>query len=145
MSVIAPFCGVSCDGSQGCGCADRKLLDTRAPSAAVVTGLAAAVACTACCILPLTLPPILLGVTGGFLALLDRAHGSITKLAIGVVIAAWLWIGWQVAHQKRRITGLAISLMILATTLTAVASAWPILKPFAFRTLGVTKGIHRAA
>jgi len=145
MNVINPSCALPSDMSPGCGCASQAA-DSKPASkatgkmagAATVTALAA-VACTACCILPFTLPAVLLATAGGSIALLDHAHGWVTKLAIGVVVCAWLWIGWQVGRARRPPARSTIAFMVLATVLTATAASWSLLEPAAFKSLGVVK------
>ena len=146
MNVIDPSCALPSDTSLGCGCAAPRHADGKPPSkttkkvagAAAVTALAA-VACTACCLLPFTLPAVLLAAAGGSIAVLDHAHGWVTKLAIGVIVCAWLWIGWQVGRTRRPAARPTMVFMILATLLTATAASWPLLEPFAFKTLGIVK------
>jgi hypothetical protein len=75
MSVIDPSCTVACDRTDACGCNEDKSVERHSPRAAAATALAAA-GCVACCILPLTLPPVIVGSIGGLLALLGHAHGS---------------------------------------------------------------------
>jgi len=104
----------------------------------VATALAAA-ACTACCILPFTLPASLLAFAGGSIAILDHAHRSTTWLAIAVVGCTWLWIGWRVRKAKRRISAATMFVMVFATLLTASAASWPLIEPVAFGAMGIVK------
>jgi len=141
MSVIGPSCRLPCDGSLGCGCAAPKKVEkivTRAAATASVTALAA-VACTACCVLPFTLPAALLALAGGSIAMLDHAHLWVTRLAIAAVIAAWLWIIWQRRKRQRPIARATMALMIAASLLTVVAASWPWIEPTVFKTLGIVK------
>jgi cytochrome bd-type quinol oxidase subunit 2 len=138
MSVIAPSCTVPTETSPGCGCAAKTTAGQKVATAAITTALAAA-ACTACCVLPFALPVAVLALSGGSIAILDHAHGWMTRLAIGVVICAWSWITWQRKRRGRRITGLALALMIVATVLTATAASWPRLESLTFHALGIVK------
>jgi cytochrome bd-type quinol oxidase subunit 2 len=148
MSVIGPSCRVPCDGSPGCGCvAPREIekIGTKAAAtasvaaaSASVTALAAA-ACTACCVLPFTLPAALLALVGGSIAVLDHAHLWVTRLAVAAVIAAWLWIIWQRRKTQRPIARTTMALMIAASLLTIVAASWPWIEPGVFKTLGIVK------
>ncbi len=139
MSVIQPSCSLPSENSPGCGCAAKQeATGGKAASAAAMTALAAA-ACTACCLLPFTLPAVILAGAGGFIAMLDHAHGWVTRLAVLVVICAWLWIGWQVRKTRRRATHFSVVMMVLATMLTAAAVSWPVLEPIAFNALGIVK------
>ena len=143
MSVIEPGCGSVCDATSACGCKPPERVEAKGPRVAAATALAA-VACAACCVLPVALPSVVLGIAGGFLAFLDHAHGWITKAAIVIVIIAWMSIAWQIMRRKRRMTRTAAALMIFATVLTATASAWPLLEPLAFSALGFQKGVQRS-
>ena len=139
MSVIQPSCRLPSENAPGCGCAPmQEPAGGKAAGAAAMTALAAA-ACTACCLLPFTLPAVILASAGGFIAMLDHAHGWLTRLAVLVVIGAWLWIGWQVRKTQRRATCLTVTLMVLASLLTAAAACWPVLEPVAFNALGIVK------
>jgi cytochrome bd-type quinol oxidase subunit 2 len=141
MSVIGPSCRLPCDGSAGCGCAAPNKIEkivTKAAATASVTALAA-VACTACCVLPFTLPAALLALAGGSIAVLDHAHLWVTRLAIAAMIAAWLWIIWQRRKRQRPIARATMALMIAASLLTVVAASWPWIEPTVFKTLGIVK------
>jgi fumarate reductase subunit D len=140
MSVIGPSCALPLETSPGCACATAPTGKTgvRMAGAATMTALAAT-ACTACCILPFTLPAAVLAFAGGSISVLGYAHGWITKLAIAVVIGTWCWIGWQRWRSGRRITRVASALMIVATLLTVTAASWPLIEPVAFHALGIVK------
>jgi hypothetical protein len=142
MHVIQPSCALPSETSPGCDCApSQEAAGGKAASAAAITALMAA-ACTACCLLPFTLPAVILAGAGGFIAMLDHAHGWVTRLAVLVVICAWLWIGWQVRKTRRRTSRFTVAMMILATLLTAAAASWPVLDPLAFNALGIVKKRH---
>jgi hypothetical protein len=140
MSVIGPSCALPSETSPGCACATTTAETTgrKAAGVATMTALAAA-ACTACCILPFTLPAAALAFAGSSIAVLDHAHGWITKLAISVVIGAWLWIGWRRWRSGRRIARTTAALMIVATLLTVAVACWPLIEPVAFHALGIVK------
>jgi hypothetical protein len=78
-------CTLPADGRPGCGCAPAKR--NRAAKAAIVTAGTAA-ASTACCVLPFTLPAVILANFGGVIAMLDHAHGWVTWIAIAAVAGA---------------------------------------------------------
>jgi hypothetical protein len=144
MNVIDPSCTLPSDTSQACGCAalhdgksSNKTAD-KVAGVATVTALAA-VACTACCLLPFTLPAVLLATAGGSIAVLDHAHGWVTKLSIGVVVCAWLWIGWQIGRTRQPVARATIVFMLLATVLTATAASWPLLESPVVKAPGIVK------
>src|SRR5262249_6234342 len=138
MSVIGPSCSLPPEGQPGCGCAAPKKTGAKIAATASVTALAA-VACTACCVLPFTLPAALLALAGGSIAVLDHAHGWVTRLAIAAVVCAWSWIGWQRRKTRPPITRSTVVLMTVATLLTTTAASWPLLEPMVFKTMGIVK------
>jgi hypothetical protein len=126
------------EDSSGCGCAQTKKTGSKVAATASITALAA-VACTACCVLPFTLPATLLALAGGSIAILDHAHGWVTRIAIAAIIGAWLWIAWQRRKTVRPIARSTMTLMVTASLLTATAASWPLLEPLVFKTLGIVK------
>lgn len=138
MSVIGSSCSLPSKDSPGCACASPSKAGNKVAATVSVTALAA-VACTACCVLPFTLPATLLAVAGGSIAVLDHAHGWVTRLAVPAVVGAWVWIAWQRRKTQRRIARTTITLMIAATLLTAAAACWPLLEPAVFKTIGIIK------
>jgi cytochrome bd-type quinol oxidase subunit 2 len=138
MGVIGPSCALPSETSPGCGCATKDSTQSKLAGAATITALVAA-ACTACCILPFTLPASLLAFAGGSSATLDHAHGWVTKLAIVLVTCAWSWIVRQRRRTGRQIGRATVVLMIFATALTASAAAWPLIEPVALHALGIVK------
>ena len=138
MSVIGGHCTRPSEDSPGCGCAANRRVGGKASGAVVMTALAAA-ACTACCILPFTLPAVILAAAGSMIAILDHAHVWATRLAILAVVGAWFWIGWQVRTTQRRAARSTVAVMVIATLLTAAAASWPLIEPMAFNALGIVK------
>jgi hypothetical protein len=124
------------ENAPGCACATNETAGGKMAGAATATALAAAVAC---CILPFTLPAALLAVARGSIAVLDQAHGWVTKLGIAVVVCTWSWIAWQRWRTERRISRVTAALMIVATVLTATAASWPLIEPAAFHALAIVK------
>jgi hypothetical protein len=90
-------------------------------------------------VLPFTLPASLLALTGGSIAVLDHAHGWMTKLAIAAVVGGGAWMAWQRWKTKRSLARSTLMLMIVASLLTATAAHWPLLEPVVFKTLGIVK------
>lgn len=141
MSVIGPSCSLPSNDSPSCGCSPSKPSNKTGRKAATNASLTAlaAVACTACCILPFTLPATLLAVAGGSIALLDHAHGWMTRLAIASVVGAWAWIAWQRRKTRQPIARRTIALMVVATFLTVTATSWPVIESMVFKTMGIVK------
>jgi hypothetical protein len=138
MSVIGPSCRLPSENSPGCARVTPKKTGSTLAATASITALAA-VACTACCVLPFTLPASLLALTGGSIAVLDHAHGWMTKLAIAAVVGGAAWLAWQRWKTKQSLARSTLVLMIAASLLTAAAAHWPLLEPVVFKTLGIVK------
>ena len=148
MSVIekAPVCRLPSQDDPGCGCKAKSEVaspDGKVVGAAMMSG-AAAVACAACCILPFTLPAVMLTSLGGIICALDHAHIWVTRGAIGAVACGWSWLFWQMARSRKTPMRSTVIIMLLATFLTATAASWPLIEPMAFHALGIVKK-HAAA
>jgi hypothetical protein len=144
MSVMEKtvVCTLPTDDSPSCGC-DEKTRTSAMPQRQVVgvaamSGLAA-MACASCCILPFTLPAVLLANIGGVIVVLDHAHIWVTRGAIGAVVCAWGWLIFQVIRTGKRPTRSSGVMMVVATALTLAAASWPGIEPMAFHALGISK------
>ena len=127
-----------------CACAGRapatmrnpeKQIGAKAAGLTAVTLATGAVACGACCVLPLALPAVVLAGTGGILAWFADAHAWVTGLAMLAVIGAWGWIAWQTIQTRCQPAPSTLYLMAAATTLTALAILWPFIEPLLVRAL----------
>jgi hypothetical protein len=132
----SPTCTLPSNGGPGCGCKPTR--SSGAAKAAVIAAGTAA-ACTACCVLPFTLPAIVLANVGGVLTVLDQAHGWVTWLAISAVAAAWVWIGRQSIRARVRPATSTHAMMGLATIVMMISASWPLLKPKVFHTIGIVQ------
>jgi hypothetical protein len=84
-----------------------------------------ALACGACCVLPIAFPAIALAGGGSLLAALASAHSVLMTLAMIAVAIAWGWIGWISLRSKMWPAISTVCLMILATAVLGVAILWP--------------------
>jgi hypothetical protein len=73
------------------------------------------------------------------MAVLDHAHGLMTKLSVAVVLCAWGWIVWRSRTTRSKIRTSVLAAMCAATALTATAALWPVMEPTVFHALGVVK------
>jgi FtsH-binding integral membrane protein len=143
MSVIGDHCTFPTENSPGCGCTpatkseDKKT--GRIASGTAITSALAAVACTACCVLPFTLSAVLLASWGGVIAVVDHAHGWVTLAAVLAVVGAWMWIIVQMRRTRRKPARSAMIMMALATALTLAAASWFVTAPAVYQMLGITK------
>jgi len=105
-----------------------KETGTKGPAHVALACAGAAAACGAACIAPLALPAVVLAGVGTTLAWLAEVHTWMTILAIVAVAAAWLWIGFQALRSKMRPPASTLNIMSLATLLSALAVAWPLIE-----------------
>ena len=147
MSVMeeTPACTVCTPPSSdnpGCGCKSRAsnslASDRKVAGAAAMSGLAA-VACASCCILPFTLPAVLLASFGGAISVLNHAHVWVIRAAIGAVACAWGWLFYQTVRTGKKPARSTKVTMAVATVLTLTAASWPLIEPLAFHAFGVVK------
>jgi hypothetical protein len=132
-------CTLPADGQPGCACAPKPGPKRNIAAKAAVIAAGTAAACTACCVLPFTLPVVIVANVGGVLTMLDRAHGWVTWLGIAAVAGAWLWLGRQYWGTRRKPAHSTLAMMAVATMVIALAASWPLLKPAVFQTLGIAK------
>jgi hypothetical protein len=84
-------------------------------------------------------PAVVLAGVGSLIAVLDHAHGLMTKLSIAVVVCAWVWIVCRSRTRGLKIRSSVLAAMCAATVLTATAALWPVMGPAVVHTLGVAK------
>jgi hypothetical protein len=96
---------------------------------------ALALACGACCVLPLAIPALAVAWFGGLAAWLGQAHGWITTLAAVAVAGGWVRIAWQSQHSGRRQAPTSYWLMLAASVVFVTALLWPLLEPHLVRWL----------
>lgn len=113
----------------------HRQVGTKAAGFAAMALATGAVACGACCVLPLALPAVVLASTGSVLAWFANAHAWITGMAILAVASAWGWIAWQTARTQCRPATSTLYLMAAATTLMVIAMLWPLIEPRLVRVL----------
>lgn len=130
-------CSLPSGTDPGCGCAPKPRRSHVAKVAVIAAGTAAA--CTACCVLPFTLPAVIVAYVGGTLTLLDRAHGWLTWAGIAAVVGAWLWIGRQFRGTRTGPPASTLAMMAVATIVISLTASWPLLKPAVVQTLGIAK------
>ena len=82
---------------------------------------------------------MVLASAGSLIAVLDHAHGLMTKLSVGVVVCAWGWIVWRSRTTGLKIRPSVLAAMCAATVLTTTAALWPVMEHAVFHALGVAK------
>jgi hypothetical protein len=125
--------GAPSDVACGCGGTPPNPIGnptaTKAASLTAMTLATGAVACVACCVLPLALPAVVLAGIGSVLALVANAHSWATTLAMTALVGAWGWIGWETLRTRCRPAASTLYLMAAATILSVVAVLWPAIEP----------------
>jgi hypothetical protein len=91
--------------------------------------------------LPFILPATVLALAGGSIAVLDHAHGWVTKVAIAALAGGGAWILWQRWKTKQPLARSTLALIFAASLLTVTAAHWPRLEPLVFKTLGIAKKV----
>ena len=98
----------------------------RAASAAALTASSGALlACSACCVLPVALPPVALALGATTLSWMEAAHGWLTLLAALMLLAAWGLVWRQSARTRQPAAKSTIYMLAAASILTGIALAWP--------------------
>jgi hypothetical protein len=69
-------------------------------------------------------------VPAGALAWLARAQGTMTLIASGIVVAAWISVAGQSGRARRKPASSALHAMGLATAALALAIVWPRIEPY---------------
>ena len=95
-------------------------------AAAVAT---VALACGACCVVPIAVPGIALGGFGAALAWLGSAHAAVTLIAAVIVLFGWIWVFRDANRRKARPATPTLWLMGAASLVLVAAMAWPRLEP----------------
>jgi hypothetical protein len=110
---------------------------TKAAGLTAMTLATGAVACGACCVLPLALPAAALAGTGSIFGWFAGAHAWVTVLAVLAVFSAWGWIGWQTVRTRCKPAASTLYVMAVATGLLVIAVLWPFIEPQLVRALMV--------
>lgn len=99
-----------------------------AVGAALASSTGAALACGACCILPLALPAVVVAGLGGSLAWASGSLPWITGVSLLAVGAGWVMVWRESRVTDRRASRLTLVLMSMSTAMLAVALAWPFIE-----------------
>ena len=110
-------------------------MSTRAPGAIAMAVATSAVACAACCVLPLAFPAVMLAGFGSVTVLFAGAFAWAASLALVIVVGAWVWVGWQSLRSRARPAGATLYMMGGATALTVVAVMWRQIEPMLIRAI----------
>ncbi|WP_247509941.1 tetratricopeptide repeat protein [Bradyrhizobium sp. 157] len=121
-------CACAAPSSDAVASGEERQPGTKAAGLTAVTLATGAVACGACCVLPLALPAALLAGTGGVLAWFANMHLWITGLAVLAVIGAWGWIAWQTRRTRCKPAASTLYVMVAATALMSTAVLWPFIE-----------------
>ena len=110
------------------------IIDRITPRAALATS-GAALACAACCVLPIAFPAIALVAGGALLAWIDGLTKAAFVGALILVVAGWAWVGWRSRTSGKRAARATIRMMTLATAIFAAGLAFPLYEPLIIRAI----------
>ena len=117
--------------SRCCGACEppAKTITGRVAGAAAATSVAAALACGACCVLPIAIPAIATGMSGVVVAWFAGSHVWMTVAAALLVMLSWGWVCWKSLKARTGPASSTWALMGLATVAAGAAVLWPHLEP----------------
>ncbi|MBP7814944.1 MAG: hypothetical protein KA085_02380 [Phenylobacterium sp.] len=105
------------------------MLDKAAPRTALATS-GGAMACAACCVLPVAFPAIGLAGGGALLIWIDAATKVMFVAALLSVIGAWGWVIYRARSTGKRTAKATLLMMQIATAVLALGLAFPAYEPF---------------
>ncbi len=105
------------------------MMDKAAPRTALATS-GGAMACAACCVLPVAFPAIALAGGGAVLVWIDAATKVVIVAALLSVIGAWGWVIYRARSTGKRTAKATLLMMRIATTVLALGLAFPVYEPF---------------
>lgn len=108
--------------------ANSGAIDKAAPRAALATS-GGALACAACCVLPIAFPAIALAFGGALLVWIDIATKAMFVAALLSVLGAWGWIAYRARSAGKRTPRATLVMMGLATAVLLAGLAFPIYEP----------------
>lgn len=108
--------------------ANSGAVDKAAPRAALATS-GGALACAACCVLPIAFPAIALTFGGALLVWIDIATKAMFVAALLSVVGAWGWIAYRARSTGKRTPRATLVMMGLATAVLLAGLAFPIYEP----------------
>jgi hypothetical protein len=104
------------------------VVDKAAPRAALATS-GGALACAACCVLPVAFPAIALAGGGAVLVWIDAATKVMFLAAVLAVVGAWAWIAYRARATGRRTARATLVMMNIATAVLIAGLAFPLYEP----------------
>lgn len=105
------------------------IMDKAAPRTALATS-GGAMACAACCVLPVAFPAIAVAGGGALLGWIDAATKLMFVAALLSVIGAWGWVIYRARSTGKRTAKATLLMMQAATAVLALGLAFPAYEPF---------------
>jgi hypothetical protein len=103
-------------------------VDKAAPRTALATS-GGALACAACCVLPVAFPAIALAGGGAVLVWIDAATKIMFIAALLAVVGAWAWIAYRARATGKRTAKATLVMMNIATAVLIAGLAFPLYEP----------------
>lgn len=109
-------------------------VDAAAPKTALATS-GGALACAACCVLPIAFPAIALAFGGALLVWIDLATKAMFIAALLSVLGAWGWIAYRSRSSGKRTPRATLVMMSVATAVLLAGLAFPLYEPMIIRAI----------
>jgi uncharacterized membrane protein YdfJ with MMPL/SSD domain len=109
-----------------------QVMDKAAPRTALVTS-GGAMACAACCVLPVAFPAIALAGGGAVLVWIDAATKLMFATALLSVIGAWGWVIYRAHSTGKRTAKTTRRMMQIATAILVLGVAFPAYEPLVIK------------
>jgi hypothetical protein len=103
-------------------------VDKAAPRTALATS-GGALACAACCVLPIAFPAIALAFGGALLVWIDVATKAMFVAALLSVVGAWGWIAYRARSSGKRTPQATMVMLSVATVVLLAGLALPLYEP----------------
>lgn len=108
------------------------IMDKAAPRTALATS-GGAMACAACCVLPVAFPAIALAGGGALLIWIDAATKVMFVAALLSVTGAWGWVIYRARSTGKRTAKPTLLMMQAATAVLVLGLAFPAYEPFVIK------------
>lgn len=112
-----------------------EMVDKAAPRAALLSS-GGALACAACCVLPIAFPAIALAFGGALLTWIGVATKVTFVIALASVVGSWTWVAYRAWASGKRTPRTTLLMMSAATAVLLAGLAFPLYEPLIVSAIG---------